>query len=255
MSKRFEELVEIVERLRVECPWDREQTHESIRSSLIEEAYEAVDAVDREDWDSLKKELGDVILNAIFHAVMASETGRFSIDDVLEAVTAKLIVRHPHVFGDVEVESTEQVLGNWEEIKQKEEGRASLLDGIPSSLPALQYADRIQSKAARVGFDFPVADDAWDKVDEELREFHEIPESDEQRLAEEFGDVLFAIVNYGRLLGIDPEMALRGTNAKFVRRFQFVETSLEKSGSTPSGATLEEMDRLWDHAKSQESSD
>jgi len=245
----FDELVTVVRTLRKKCPWDREQTHESIRDNLIEEAYEAVESIDAKDWDGLKKELGDIILNALFHGVMAEETGKFSIADILRSETEKLIYRHPHIYGDVKADSTEEVLKNWEALKQTEGHRTSLLDGVPSILPALQYAERVQSKAARVGFDFPDARAAWAKVDEELAELAEVGDGEEDRFEDELGDVLFAVVNYARLRGTSGEAALRRSNAKFVSRFHFIEQRLAENNRTPGDATLEEMDALWEEAK------
>ena len=252
MSRQFDDFVAIVKRLRKECPWDREQTHESIRSAMIEEAYEVVDAVDRKDPVDLEKELGDVILNAVFHAVMAEESGHFDIDGVLETISDKLIERHPHVFGDTDVENTKQVLENWEQIKRRQEKRESLLDGIPPSLPALQYAERVQAKAARVGFDFASPEDAWEKVEEESREVHDVAPDDQPAFEEEFGDLLFALVNYGRMRGVDPEMALRGANSKFVRRFRFIERTFAESDRSLEDASLDEMDAVWNAAKEAE---
>ncbi len=253
MSTAFDEFVSIIERLRKECPWDREQTHESIRDALIEEAYEVVEAIDREDMESLKRELGDVILNVVFHSVMAEETGDFSIDDVLASESEKLIRRHPHVFGDAEVEGAEAVQRNWEQIKRGEEGRTSAVEGIPAALPALQYAERVQGKAARVGFDFETPDEAWGKVREELGEVEQVRNvarvEHDGELVAELGDLLFAIVNYARLRGVSPEMALRAANAKFVRRFRYIEDQIKLRGRSIDGASLEEMDALWDEAK------
>lgn len=252
MKGRFEEFVALVERLRRECPWDRNQTHESIRESIIEEAYEVVDAIDRADYQDLKVELGDVLLNVVFHAVMAKEADAFAIEDVLESETAKLVARHPHVFGNEEAHEQESVLKNWERIKREQEGRESVLDGIPPALPALQFAHRVQSKAARVGFDFATPDDAWSKVTEELDEIDRIRDGEEDDLAGEIGDLLFAIVNYARLRGLSAETALRRTNSKFADRFRFIERALENEGRSPDTASLEEMDSLWDEAKRRE---
>lgn len=252
MAIDFDGFVALVKHLRKECPWDREQTHDSLREAMVEEAYEVVDAIERRDWETLKGELGDVMLNAVFHAVIREEAGGFAVDDVLAAESDKLIARHPHVFGDVEVDDAEAVHRNWEQIKRTEEGRRSVLDGVPPALPALQFAQRVQEKAARVGFDFEKPDDAWDKVAEELGEVDRIRTSDDhddRRLAEELGDLLFAIVNYARLRGITAETALRSTNAKFVERFRYVERQLEEAGGSVEEASLEEMDELWEEVK------
>jgi XTP/dITP diphosphohydrolase/tetrapyrrole methylase family protein/MazG family protein len=251
-ASAFEDFVAIVRRLRKECPWDREQTHTSIRDAMIEEAYEVVDAIDAGDLAALKLELGDVILNAVFHAILAEENSAFTIDDVLRAESEKLIARHPHVFGDVEAPDTQTVLQNWEEIKRKEGGRTSALDGVPSGLPALQYAHRMQSKAARVGFDFESAETAWEKVAEEVGELERVRNTDDAEFEAELGDLLFAIVNYARLRGFKAEASLRRTNHKFASRFRFIEERLEASGRSLKTATLEEMDELWEEAKGRE---
>jgi len=252
MSTPFDDFVSIIQRLRKECPWDRAQTHASIRSALIEEAYEVVESIDLNDMDALKQELGDVILNAVFHAVMAEEAGSFTIDDVLVSESEKLVRRHPHVFGETDVDDVEDVLRNWEQIKLTEEGRTSVLDGIPPTLPALQFAERVQGKAARVGFDFETPDEAWAKVREELGELEQVRKADDEALESELGDLLFAVVNYARLRGVSPEMALRATNKKFQRRFRYIETQLNAGGRSADEATLEEMDALWDEAKERE---
>ena len=248
----YRDFVAVVRRLRRECPWDREQTHVSVKHLLIEEAYETVEAIEEGDADGLKKELGDVFLHVLFHAVIAEDAGTFTIKDVMEAELEKLIRRHPHVFGDTAVSGTEEVLQNWEKLKLKE--KSSVLEGVPRHLPALLRAYRMQEKAAGVGFDFPQAEDAWGKVKEEMEEFHEVVDADadaETREAE-FGDLLFSLVNYARFAGINPENALRATNAKFVRRFQHVEQRLKQEDRSITEASLEEMDAFWDEAKAQE---
>jgi len=259
VPETFADFVAVVRRLRRECPWDREQTHESVKHLLIEEAYETVDAIESGDMEELKKELGDLLLHVIFHSTMAEESGAFTLEDVMRTEAEKLIRRHPHVFGDVKVKDVQEVLANWEQIKVQERGeetptRKSVLSGVPKSLPALLQAYRIQEKAAGVGFDFPEQEEAWKKVEEELAEFREDIQSGKSvdDLEEEFGDVLFALVNYARLLGINPEMALRKANEKFIRRFQHIESRLEDSGRRPSEVSLQEMDTLWEEAKRQE---
>ena len=242
----FADFVAIVRQLRRDCPWDREQTHESVKHLLIEEAYETVSAIDEEDWDELKKELGDLLLHVVFHGVIAEQDRRFTLREVIRMETEKLVRRHPHVFGDVTVGSVGEVLQNWEQIKRSEGQRRSALEGVPRHLPALLRAHRIQEKAAGVGFDFPDRHGAWEKVDEEIREFHELAEAGSAEREKEFGDLLFALVNYARFVGINPENALSRTNDKFARRFRFVEERVD-TGS----ATLEEMDALWDEAKAQ----
>jgi XTP/dITP diphosphohydrolase/tetrapyrrole methylase family protein/MazG family protein len=252
----YADFVAIIKQLRRDCPWDREQTHESVKHLLIEEAYETVEAIDEEDWDELKKELGDLLLHVVFHSVIAEQDGRFTLKDVIEAETDKLVRRHPHVFGETEVEGVGQVLSNWEQIKMQERGasgetRKSVLEGVPSQLPALLRAYRVQEKAAGVGFDFPEQAGAWEKVEEEIAEFHALAEADasDQRKEEEFGDLLFGLVNYARFVGINPENALRRTNAKFGRRFQHIEQRLAEQGLTMAEVDLAEMDRFWDEAK------
>ena len=248
----FRSFVEIVRRLRKECPWDRDQTHESMRTPFIEEVYEAVDAIDSQDWPVLAEELGDILLNVVFQAVLAEEAGRFTIADVLERETSKLVFRHPHVFGDVTADNADQVLRNWEQLKQQESDRESVLDGVPRSLPSLMFAERVQSKAARVGFDFPTQHDAWAKVTEEIEELGAIDPEQKERWSEELGDLLFAVVNIGRLNGVSPEMELRAANDKFAQRFRYIEARLRAQGRSPNDASLEEMDRYWEEAKNAE---
>lgn len=256
----FSDFVAVVRRLRRECPWDREQTHQSVRHLLIEEAYEAVDAIDQEDWDDLKGELGDLLLHVVFHAEIAETThGRFEFEDVVRYEMDKLVRRHPHVFGDVAVAGTGEVLRNWEQIKQRERagrgaGRRSALDGVPRHLPALLRAHRVQEKAAGVGFDFPEASGAWAKVEEELQELNtQVGEGGDPAATEaEFGDLLFAMVNYARFVGVNPENALRATVDKFQRRFAHVEARLAEQGRTLDEAELEEMDGYWEEAKAAE---
>jgi len=250
----YADFVAIVRQLRRDCPWDREQTHESVKHLLIEEAYETVEAIDDQDWNHLKKELGDILLHVVFHSVMAAETGSFTLQDVIQSETDKLVRRHPHVFGDTEVDGVDQVLTNWEQIKLKEGEKKSALEGVPRHLPTLLRAYRIQEKAAGVGFDFPSPTDAWSKVAEELDEFRELVDSGasvEDQEAE-LGDLLFAIVNHARLAGINPENALGRTNAKFIRRFQGVEAALEAEGRSLIDASLEDMDAHWDRIKREE---
>ena len=256
----YADFVAVVRRLRRDCPWDREQTHESVRHLLIEEAYEAVDAIDTGDWDELKGELGDLLLHVVFHAEIAeTTTGAFTLEDVIRFEMEKLVRRHPHVFGDTEVSGTGEVLRNWEQIKQaeragREEQRRSALDGVPRQLPALLRAQRVQEKAAGVGFDFPEAAGAWEKVEEEVAELRGLVESSataEER-EDEFGDVLFALVNYARFTGVTPENALRRTLDKFQRRFAHVEARLAEQDRSFADADLGEMDRYWDEAKASE---
>lgn len=263
-QSKFNEFVDIVKRLRKECPWDREQTNDSIKANTIEEAYEVVDAIDHKDYDELKKELGDLLLHVVFHTVIVEEQDRFNINDVIDSIKAKLIRRHPHVFGNKQVNGSDEVKKNWEEIKL-EEGRENLLDGVPESLPALQRAHRLQEKAAKVGFDWEKKSDVWAKVIEEIQEMHEIekqksidvskisPDQNEDTLQDqlesEFGDVFFALVNYARFLNVNPEDALRKTNRKFIKRFSYVENKIKESGRKLSQSNLIEMDKYWVESK------
>jgi MazG family protein len=249
-STSFENLLKIVRRLRKDCPWDREQTHASIRQNLIEEAYETVEAIDRDDLQEIRNELGDLLLHIVLHSVMAEEEKAFTLDDVILAISEKLIRRHPHVFGDVTVSGQQEVKTNWEKIKLTE-GRKSILDGLPSSLPALVRALRLQDKASKTGFDWRDAEACWKKVSEEIQEFHETVRKNQpaEKQEEEFGDVLFSLVNYARLADINPEDALRRTNEKFVRRFRIIESELEKQGKDIYSVPLEEMDKIWDAIK------
>jgi XTP/dITP diphosphohydrolase/tetrapyrrole methylase family protein/MazG family protein len=259
----YADFVAVVKQLRRDCPWDREQTHESVKHLLIEEAYEVVEAIDEEDWDALKKELGDIFLHVLFHSNIAEENGTFTLKDVIEAETEKLVRRHPHVFGDVDGADSKAVATNWEQIKLEERGEdasddaPSVLDGVPKHLPALLRAHRMQEKAAGVGFDFPERDGAWEKVEEEMREFraHVETGADAVDQEEELGDVLFALVNYARRADINPENALRRTNDKFVQRFQHIEQRLADAGRSVAEASLDEADALWDEAKEQERAD
>ncbi|MEM1127276.1 MAG: nucleoside triphosphate pyrophosphohydrolase [Bacteroidota bacterium] len=248
----YADFVAIVKQLRRDCPWDRKQTHESVKHLLIEEAYEAVEAIDEEDWDELKRELGDLLLHVVFHSVIAEQAGRFTLQEVIQAETDKLVRRHPHVFGDTAVAGVDEVLTNWEQIKQAEgDGQRSALAGVPRHLPALLRAQRIQEKAAGVGFDFPVPDDAWDKVEEEIQEFRALADTGAapEALEHELGDVLFALVNYARFVDVTPENALSRTNDKFTRRFQHIERRLRDQHRTLAEADLDEMDQYWEEAK------
>ncbi len=248
----YVDFIAIVRQLRRDCPWDRKQTHESVKHLLIEEAYETVDAIDAGDWNETKKELGDLLLHVVFHSVMAEEAGTFSMKEVIENETEKLVRRHPHVFGDTQVDNVEEVLSNWEKIKLNEGSRKSALEGVPRHLPALLRAHRVQEKAAGLGFDFPTRAQTWEKVEEEIGEFREQAESgaSPEALEAEFGDLIFALVNYARFVGVNPENALSRTNDRFIRRFQHIERRFDEQGRTLAGADLDEMDRYWDEAKS-----
>ncbi|MCJ7553818.1 MAG: nucleoside triphosphate pyrophosphohydrolase [Ignavibacteriaceae bacterium] len=246
---KFNEFIDIVKRLRKECPWDKEQTNDSIKANTIEEAYEVVDAIDHKNYEELKKELGDLLLHVVFHTVIVEEQNKFDINDVIDAIQTKLIRRHPHVFGEKKVNGSEEVKKNWEEMKLHE-GRENLLDGIPESLPALQRAHRLQEKASKVGFDWEKKEDVWGKVIEEIQEMHKSEKTGtKEELEKEFGDVFFALVNYARYLGINPENALRKTNRKFIKRFSFVENKIKESGRNISQSNLTEMDKFWEESK------
>ena len=248
-DNKFNEFVEIVKRLRKECPWDREQTNDSIKAATIEEAYEVVEAVEKKNYEELKSELGDLLLHVVFHTIIASETNGFTIDDVIDSIRTKLIRRHPHVFGDVKVSGSEEVKKNWEEIKLSE-GRESVLDGVPEMLPALQRAHRLQEKAAKVGFDWEKKDEVWKKVIEEIEEMHHSEGADDyDKLEGEIGDVFFAMVNYARFLAVNPENALRRTNTKFIRRFGYVEDKIKSLGKKLTDSNLQEMDKYWEESK------
>ncbi|MDZ7755957.1 nucleoside triphosphate pyrophosphohydrolase [Rhodohalobacter sp.] len=248
-SRKFEDLVELISILRKECPWDRKQTHHSIKDNLIEEAYEAVEAIDNNDMEELRKELGDLLLHVVFQTKMASETDHFEIGDVIYSISEKLIRRHPHVFGDTVAEEENQVAANWEAIKLKE-GRESILDGVPKHLPGLIRAQRMQEKAANVGFDWAEWKLAWNKLNEEIDEWRDAVENQTAKeQQEEFGDLLFSLVNVGRLIGLNAEDAIRGANRKFIHRFQHIEKSLKENNRSIVDASLEEMDQLWDEAK------
>ncbi|MGD0338913.1 MAG: nucleoside triphosphate pyrophosphohydrolase [Bacteroidota bacterium] len=248
-TDHFPELVAIVRKLRKDCPWDRQQTHESIRHHLIEETYEIIESIDNTDWNALCEELGDVLLHVILHSVIAEEKSEFHLEDVIEGINAKLIRRHPHVFGDTNVSGAEEVKQNWEKLKMIE-GRKSHLDGVPKELPALLRAQRLQERAAKVGFDWEHRSDVWKKVDEEVKEFHAALEADDlEKAQEEFGDLLFSLVNYARFLKINPELSLRKTTDKFIKRFKHIEQKLKEQGKDIQNVSLAEMDMLWNEAK------
>ena len=253
----FGRLLDVLERLRAECPWDRKQTLESLRHLTIEETYELSDAIIRHDLPDLKKELGDVFLHLIFYAKIASETGQFDIADVLNAQCEKLIFRHPHIYGSVQAETEEEVKRNWEQLKLKEKGNTSVLGGVPTSLPALVKAMRIQEKARGAGFDWEQPEQVWEKVQEELGEFqaefaHAEPAAINPELAAaEFGDLLFSLINFARHAGINPEEALERTNRKFIHRFQYLETEAARDGHQLRDLTLAQMDVYWEKAKKQ----
>ncbi len=250
----FDRLVEIMRRLRDPggCPWDAEQTHESLKRYLLEECYEVMEAIDAGSPKMLKEELGDLLLQPIFHSAIAAERGEFTITDVIDAICDKLIRRHPHVFGELEIKDSAAQIENWENIKREEKGeeRRSTLSGIPPHLPALLKAQKITEKAARVGFDWEHVDEVYAKVMEELHEFQEtMLDNDQERMEAELGDLLFAIVNLGRFLSLNPEEALRKTIERFRRRFAHVEQSLHDRGKTLQESTLADMELFWEEAK------
>lgn len=248
-GEKFQNLCDIMIRLRKECPWDREQTHDSIKGATLEETYEVLEAIDRQDYDELKSELGDLLLHIVFHSVIGEENNKFNIDDVIDSISEKLIRRHPHVFGNITVKDTKEILKNWEEIKLAE-GRNSVLEGVPKNLPGLARAYRLQEKASKVGFDWDKKEDVWRKVIEEIEEMHEserIRRKDELEM--EIGDVFFALTNYARFLGFNPENALRRTNEKFISRFSYIEKKIKESGRNLSDSSLEEMDKYWEESK------
>jgi XTP/dITP diphosphohydrolase len=248
--KAFERLLIIMDELREQCPWDKKQTIESLRHLTIEETYELADAILDKDMPNIKKELGDVLLHIVFYARIASETNEFNIADVINSLCDKLIHRHPHIYGDVKVENEQQVKENWEKLKLKE-GNTSVLAGVPKSLPSLVKASRIQEKARAVGFDWENPEQVWEKVQEEIAEFkHEIDSnSSKEKMEDEFGDVLFSLINYARFKEINPEDALERTNKKFIKRFQYLEVEAAKAGKQLSDMTLAEMDVHWNKAK------
>ncbi|SHI30998.1 XTP/dITP diphosphohydrolase [Hymenobacter daecheongensis DSM 21074] len=251
----FGRLLDVLDRLRAECPWDRKQTMQSLRHLTIEETYELSDAILRDDLPDVKKELGDVLLHLTFYAKIASETNQFDIADVLNAQCEKLIFRHPHIYGDVTVQDEEDVKRNWEQLKLKEKGNSSVLGGVPTSLPALVKAMRIQEKARGAGFDWERQEQVWEKVQEELAEFgDEFANADpakmnQERATAEFGDLLFSLVNFARFANINPEEALERTNRKFIRRFQFLETEAAREGHRLTDLSLAQMDVYWEQAK------
>lgn len=247
--KAFERLLNIMDELRAKCPWDKKQTMDSLRHLTIEEVYELADAILEKNTDEIKGELGDLILHIVFYAKIAEEENDYNIADVLNSVCEKLIVRHPHIYGDVKVDNEEQVKQNWEELKLKE-GKTSALQGVPVSLPSLVKAMRIQEKARGSGFDWEETKQVWDKVHEELEELVEaIQSKDQEKINEEFGDLLFSLVNYSRFINVNPEEALERTNKKFIRRFQYLEKGAKAAGKNLREMKLDEMDTYWNEAK------
>jgi XTP/dITP diphosphohydrolase len=247
----FRKLLDIMDELREKCPWDMKQTLESLRYLTIEETYELSDSILEKDMESIKKELGDLMLHLVFYSKIASEQQSFDIKDVLESITTKLIHRHPHIFGDVKVKDAKEVRNNWEKIKLQEKGNRSVLSGVPGSLPAMVKAYRIQEKASGVGFDWDRPEQVWEKVQEELNELKEAVESgsDPKMKEDELGDLIFAIINYARFIEVNPEDALEHTNRKFIKRFNHLEENARKLSKPLHEMTLEEMDVFWNDAK------
>ena len=252
--KAFGRLLDVLDELRVKCPWDRKQTNESLRPNTIEEVYELCDALMKKDTPNICKELGDVLLHVVFYAKIGSETGDFDIKDVCDRLCDKLIFRHPHVFGEVKADTDEQVSENWEQIKLKEKGgNKSVLSGVPEALPSLIKSYRIKDKARNVGFDWEEREQVWDKVKEEITEFEaEVAHMDRDKAEAEFGDLMFSLVNAARLYKINPDNALERTNQKFIRRFNYLEEHTLKQGRNLTDMTLEEMDAIWNEAKEKE---
>jgi XTP/dITP diphosphohydrolase len=245
----FEAFYELVQILRSDCPWDSKQTNESIAHLMIEETYETIDAIYKKDDEEFSKELGDLLLHIVLHSIIAEQRNAFDMKDVISKIFKKMVHRHPHVFGETEVESVDDVMQNWEQLKKKE-GKKSALEGVPNSLPALLRAERIQHKASRIGFDWTDKNDVWNKVKEELDEFKvELENNNKEKAREELGDFIFAIVNAARHEGIVPEEALHLTNNKFTERFSYIEKRAKEIGKDLNDMTLEEMDKLWDEAK------
>jgi MazG family protein len=247
----FTRLVNIMNDLREKCPWDRKQTIDTLRSMTIEETYELADAITMHDWDGIKEEAGDLLLHIIFYSKIAEEQNQFSINDVINEICEKLIVRHPHVYGNVKVNDEEDVKKNWEKIKL-EQGRKTLLSGVPVSLPATVKAMRLQEKAKQVGFEWEKTEDVWEKVKEEIDELHEaINSEDRSKIEEEFGDLIFSLINYARFLQIDAENSLEKTNKKFISRFNQMEKEATEKGKNLSDMSLEEMNNIWNSIKKQ----
>lgn len=244
----FANLIDIMDELREKCPWDKEQTFESLRNLTIEETYELSEAILEKDLTKIKKELGDLLLHIVFYSRIASEIKKFDIGDVMHSLNEKLIFRHPHVFGDVKVENSKNVKENWEEIKMRE-GNDSILGGVPSGLPAMIKANRIQEKVSAVGFDWSRKEQVWDKVSEELEETKQVAGFNKNKTEEEIGDLLFSVINAARLYNIDPETALEKTNRKFITRFNYLEQQTIKKGKNLRSMALAEMDKIWEKAK------
>lgn len=250
VGQKFTRLADILDELREKCPWDKKQTIQTLRPLTIEETYELGDAILDEDWNELKGELGDIMLHLLFYARIAKEQNQFTFGDVLTSIAEKMITRHPHIYGDVKVDDEEDVKKNWQKIKLEKEGRKSILSGVPKSLPAVVKATRIQEKAAHIGFEWDNKEDVWKKVEEEIQELKDAEKGQSQaHVEEEFGDLLFTLVNYARFLKIDAESALERTNKKFMNRFSFMEKEAERQNVQLENLSLDEMDALWNQAK------
>jgi XTP/dITP diphosphohydrolase len=249
VAEDFLRLVNIMDELREKCPWDRKQTIQTLRSMTIEETYELGDAIIEEDWQNIKEELGDILLHIVFYAKIAHEKSQFTLSDVINTICDKLIVRHPHIYGDVKVNNEEDVKKNWEAIKIRE-GKKSVMDGVPATLPAIVKATRIQEKAKQVGFEWRDKEDVWKKVEEEMKELHdEVKNRNREAIEMEFGDVLFSLVNYARFLQIDAETALEKVNKKFLNRFKRMEVAANAEGKQLAEMSLDEMDAIWNKIK------
>lgn len=249
VAESFLALVEIMDTLREKCPWDKKQTIHSLRSNTIEELYELIDAIIEEDWEGIKEELGDILLHVLFYAKIGTEQGHFTLQDSIEAISKKLIHRHPHIYGDVKVQDEEEVKRNWEQLKLQE-GKTSLLAGVPNSLPAMVKAFRIQQKVKQVGFEWENKEQVWEKVEEEIGELKaEIEANDQEKMEAEFGDVLFSMINYARFLNIDPESALERTNKKFKHRFELMEAYAKENGLELAKLSLNEKEAIWQSMK------
>jgi XTP/dITP diphosphohydrolase len=249
IAEDFLRLVNIMDELREKCPWDRKQTIQTLRSMTIEETYELGDAIIEEDWQNIKEELGDILLHIVFYAKIAHEKSQFTLSDVINTICDKLIVRHPHIYGDVKVNNEEDVKKNWEAIKIRE-GKKSVMDGVPATLPAIVKATRIQEKAKQVGFEWRDKEDVWKKVEEEMKELHdEVKNRNREAIEMEFGDVLFSLVNYARFLQIDAETALEKVNKKFLNRFKRMEVAANAEGKQLAEMSLDEMDAIWNKIK------
>ena len=247
-KEAFERLLVIMDELRAQCPWDMKQTMDSLRHLTVEETYELTDAILDSNMDEVKKELGDILLHIVFYAKIGSESEGFDITDVIHGICDKLVHRHPHIYGDTEVSGEEEVKANWEKLKLKE-GKKSVLEGVPKSLPSLVKAVRIQDKARGIGFDWEKKEQVWEKVEEELEELKAEVDSNSDKIEDEFGDVLFSLINYARFINVNPDDALERTNKKFISRFQYLESEAKKEGKELSDMSLEEMDVYWNKAK------